>query len=179
MTKQIIPPELYERILAKHPKVIIGCVLFFCFVIVPFVHIAIDKEWFKRKAIEVKYCYHWECDTVLPFRMYEKGQGYKCFEKSYWMLAYYYTPDSLFPNKSTDYFRSDFHLQNWIYKVEVLRYSEDSLLAIIRYKYPSCGIYGERVVVVPSFTLHDTLPAGYEAENEEYMKDIKMKKLKL
>lgn len=177
MTRQIIPLKFYYWFFEKHPKIFIGCVLCFCFVIIPIVHIGIDKDWFKRKAIEVKYCYHWDGDTIRPYRFYSKGKRVKCFEKAYWMLAYYYTPDTLFLNKNKEYYMSDFCEQDWVYKVEVLRYSEDSLLAIIRYKYPTSGIYGEDVCVVPSFTLHDTLPAGHKAENEEYMKNIKLKKL--
>lgn len=178
MTRQIIPPDFYEWFLKKHPRIFIGCVLFFCFVIVPVVHVAVNKELFKRKAIEIKYCYHWDGDTIRPYKLYSKGKQVKCIEKSYWMLAYYYTPDSLFHNKNKEYFISDFREQDWVYKVEVLHYSEDSLLSIIRYKYPTSGIYGEKVIVVPTFVLHDTLPVGYEAENEVYMKDIKLKKQK-
>ena len=146
----------------------------------PVVGIAINKEWFRRKAIEVKYCYHWDGDTIQSFCCYNKGNRINCFEKAYWMLAYYYTPDSLFP----DIYRpviedSDFSQLRNIYKVEVLCYSEDSLLARIRYKQhsPPSG-YFERVEVVPTFALHDTLPSGYGAENEGYMKDIKVKKPK-
>lgn len=159
----------------KYPIPSLVIALVGMFVVAPIVSVAIDKEWFKRKALEVKYCYHWDGDTIQPFWLYEKGKRVKCFENAYWMLAYYYTPDSLFPDKS-DYFKSDFYLQNRVYKVEVLRYSEDSLLAIIRYKYPTSGIYSECVEVVPIFTLHDTLPTGCEAENEGYMKDIMLKK---
>ena len=179
MTSQIIPPDFYEWFLKKHPRIFIGCVLFFCFVIVPVVHVAVNKEWFKRKAIEIKYCYHWDGDTIQSFCRYNKGNRINCFEKAYWMLAYYYTPDSLFP----DIYRpvienSDFGQLRSINKVEVLCYSEDSLLAKIRYNYPTSGSSTETVCIVPTFTLHDTLPTGYEAENEGYMKDIKLKKPK-
>lgn len=92
MTRQIIPLKFYYWFFEKHPKIFIGCVLCFCFVIIPIVHIGIDKDWFKRKAIEVKYCYHWDGDTIRPYRFYSKGKRVKCFEKAYWMLAYYYTP---------------------------------------------------------------------------------------
>lgn len=165
-------------LIKKYPIPSLVIALVGMFVVAPIVSVAIDKEWFRRKAVEVKYCYHRENDTIQPFWEYEKGKRVKCLEKAYWMLAYYYTPDSLFPNKSTDCFRLDFHQQNGVYKVEVLHYSEDSLLAIIRYKYPTSGTYGEIVVTVPTFTLHDTLPTGYEAKNEGYMKDIKLKKPK-
>ena len=167
-----------DIIIKKYPVPMLLFFLIGTFVVGPIVGIAIDKEWFKRKAIEVKYCYNWNGDTIRPYRLYSKGKQVKCIEKAYWMLAYYYTPDSLFHNKNKDYFMSDFHEQDWVYKVEVLQYSEDSLLSIIRYKYPTSGIYGEKVIVVPTFVLHDTLPAGYEAENEVYMKDIKLKRQK-
>ncbi len=93
------------------------------------------------------------------------------------MLAYYYTPDSLFPHKH-ETVMSDFYQKDLIYKVEILRYSEDSLLSKIRYKCSASKEYLEWIEIVPTFTLHDTLPTGYEAENEGYMKDIKLKKPK-
>ena len=167
-----------DILIKKYPFPMLLFFLIGTFFVGPVVGIAIDKDWFKRKAIEVKYCYRWDGDTIRPYRLYSKGKHVKCLEKAYWMLAYYYTPDSLFPNKNKECFMSDFREQDWVYKVEVLRYSEDSLLAIIRYKYLTSGISGEDVIVVPSFTLHDTLPAGLEAENEGYMKDIRLKKLK-
>ena len=78
MTRQIIPPDFYEWFLKKHPRIFIGCVLFFCFVIVPVVHVAVNKELFKRKAIEIKYCYHWDGDTIRPYKLYSKGKQVKC-----------------------------------------------------------------------------------------------------
>ena len=167
-----------DILIKKYPLPSLVIALVGMFVVAPIVSVAIDKGWLRRKAIEVKYCYHWDGDTIRPFWVYEKGKRIKCFENAYWMLAYYYIPDSLFPDKNTDYFRFDFNQQNRIYKVEVLRYSEDSLLVTIRYNYPTSGSYAEQVEVVPTFTLHDTLPIGYEAENEGYMKDIKLKKSK-
>lgn len=167
-----------DILIKKYPLPSLVIALVGMFVVAPIVSVAIDKGWLRRKAIEVKYCYHWDGDTIRPYKLYSKGKQVKCIEKSYWMLAYYYTPDSLFHNKNKEYFISDFREQDWVYKVEVLHYSEDSLLSIIRYKYPTSGIYGEKVIVVPTFVLHDTLPAGYEAENEVYMKDIKLKKQK-
>lgn len=167
-----------EMIIRKNPQLWVGISLICLFVFVPIVVWISDREWFRREAIEVKYCYHWDGDTIQSFCCYNKGNRINCFEKAYWMLAYYYTPDSLFP----DIYRpvigdSDFGQLRGINKVEVLCYSEDSLLAKIRYKYPySGGFYVETVEVVPSFTLHDTLPVGYKADNEGYMKNIRLKK---
>ena len=171
--------QITEHLIKKYPVFCIIATLTFLLIIVPLIDIAIDHEWFKRKAIEVKYCYDWDGDTLQPYMIYKKGRGGKSFEKAYWMLAYYYTPDSLFP----DIYRpvienSDFSQLRSIYKAEVLCYREDSLLAKIRYNYPTSGSFTEAVCIVPTFTLHDTLPSGYEAENEGYMKDIKLKKPK-
>ncbi len=168
-----------EMIIRKNPQLWVGISLICLFVFVPIVVWISDREWFRRGAIEVKYCYHWDGDTIQSFCRYNKGNRINCFEKAYWMLAYYYTPDSLFP----DIYRpvienSDFGQLRSINKVEVLCYSEDSLLAKIRYNYPTSGSSTETVCIVPTFTLHDTLPTGYEAENEGYMKDIKLKKPK-
>ena len=168
-----------DILIKKYPLPMLLFFLIGTFVVGPVVGIAIDKEWFRRKAVEVKYCYHWDGDTIQSFCRYNKGNRINCFEKAYWMLAYYYTPDSLFP----DIYRpvienSDFGQLRSINKVEVLCYSEDSLLAKIRYNYPTSGSFTETVCIVPTFTLHDTLPTGYEAENEGYMKDIKLKKSK-
>lgn len=166
-----------DYLFRKYPITVLCCVLTGMFIIAPLVDLAIDHEWFKRKAIEEKYCYNWNGDTIQPYILYKKGRGIKSFEKAYWMLAYYYTPDSLYPNKYPA--KLDFQEEDAILKVEVLRYSEDSLLAKIRYKrHSSPSGYLEWVKIVPSFTLHDTLPTGYEAENEGYMKDIKLKKPK-
>ena len=168
-----------DILIKKYPLPSLVIALVGMFVVAPIVSVAIDKGWLRRKAIEVKYCYHWDGDTIQSFCCYNKGNRINCFEKAYWMLAYYYTPDSLFP----DIYRpvienSDFGQLRSIYKVEVLCYSEDSLLAKIRYNYPTSGSFTETVCIVPTFTLHDTLPTGYEAENEGYMKDIKLKKSK-
>ena len=166
-----------EMIIRNNPLLWVGISLICLFVIIPIVVSISDCEWFRREAIEVKYCYHWDKDTIQAYCCYTKGNRLRSFEKAYWMLAYYYTPDSLFPNVYRPVIEdSDFQLRDCIYKVEVLRYSEDSLLATIRYNYPTSGSFLETVSVVPSFTLHDTLPTGYEAENEGYMKDIMLKK---
>lgn len=172
--------QITEHLIKKYPVFCVIATLTFMFIIVPLIDIAIDHEWFKQKAIEVKYCYDWDGDTIQPYMIYKKGRGGNSFEKAYRMLVYYYTPDSLFPNTYRLVIEnSDFYQKERIYKVEILRYSEDSLLARIRYKQhsPPSG-YIERVEVVPTFALHDTLPTGYEAENEGYMKDIKLKKSK-
>ena len=173
--QQIIP---LEKLIRNHPRLCLISALICFFVIAPTVVYVANREWFRRKAIEVKYCYHWDGDTIQPYWRYKKVNSPQCYEKAYWMLAYYYIPDSLFPNTyRPDIQNSDFSQQECVYKVEVLRYSEDSLLATIRYKYPySGGFYVETVEVVPSFTLHDTLPVGYKADNEGYMKNIRLKK---
>lgn len=169
--------RITDYFIKKHPGYCVLAAFFLLFVIAPIADLAIDHEWFKRKAIEVKYCYHWDRDTLQPYMIYKKGRNVKGFEKAYWMLAYYYTPDSLFPHKH-ETVMSDFYQKDLIYKVEILRYSEDSLLSKIRYKCSASKEYLEWIEIVPTFTLHDTLPTGYEAENEGYMKDIKLKKSK-
>lgn len=166
-----------DILIKKYPLPMLLFFLIGTFVLGPIAGIAIDQEWFRRKAIEVKYCYHWDMDTIRPYVIYKKGRRINGFEKAYWMLAYYYTPDSLFPNKHEPVM-SDFYQNNRIFKVEILRYSEDSLLAKIRYKCHATDEHLEWTRIVPTFVLHDTLPTGYEAENEVYMKDIKFKKQK-
>ena len=151
-----------EMIIRKNPQLWVGISLICLFVFVPIVVWISDREWFRRGAIEVKYCYHWDGDTIQSFCRYNKGNRINCFEKAYWMLAYYYTPDSLFP----DIYRpvienSDFGQLRSINKVEVLCYSEDSLLAKIRYNYPTSGSFTETVGV------HE----GYQAEETEVVVD--------
>ena len=175
----MLPIIPLEKLIRNNPLLCLRIALICFLVIAPTVVYVADREWFRRKAIEVKYCYHLDGDTIRPFCYYSKGNRINCFEKAYWMLAYYYTPDSLFPDINRPVIEdSDFCQQRRIYKVEVLCYSEDSLLAKIRYNYPTSGSFTETVVIVPAFVLHDSLPAGYEARNEGSMKDIKLKKLK-
>ena len=135
--QQIIP---LEKLIRNHPRLCLISALICFFVIAPTVVYVANREWFRRKAIEVKYCYHWDGDTIQPYWRYKKGNSPQCYEKAYWMLAYYYIPDSLFPNTyRPDIQNSDFSQQECVYKVEVLRYSEDSLLATIRYNYFGSG----------------------------------------
>ena len=87
--------QITEHLIKKYPVFCIIATLTFMLIIVPLIDIAIDHEWFKRKAIEVKYCYDWDGDTLQPYMIYKKGRGGKSFEKAYWMLAYYYIARTL------------------------------------------------------------------------------------
>lgn len=75
--------RITDYFIKEHPGYCVLAAFFLLFVIAPIADLAIDHEWFKRKAIEVKYCYHWDRDTLQPYMIYKKGRKVKGFEKAY------------------------------------------------------------------------------------------------
>jgi len=128
--------------------------------------IAINNDWLKSKTIDTKYCYYWKNDSV---NKYVIGSNQAKHPKTdYQVLAHYYCPQFTFPKELSS--ELILHMDG-ILKVEVLAYKEDSVFAKIRYKYIEVnGSINEVVHFVPCFLLHDTIPQGYQAYNEFYMR---------
>lgn len=161
---------IYNTITKKIPKIVFG--LAFSIIPIAFlVYFIEDKKMFRSQAIEVKYCYYWKNDSIGTF--YIDISKFNKKEKQYQIIAYSFCPE--YTKKGVI---CDVSEWNNICKVEVLSYTADSLLAKIRYKlfFEDMDDVDEITVYVPSFTLHDTVPDGYVASNEYYMKDVQIKK---
>ena len=112
----------------------------------------LKKGIFKEKAIETKYCYYLQGDSLgKVYRVTNKNKGYQ-------VIAYFYCNIDKKGIVEGDGIDGAFET---IKKVKVLSYTEDSLLAKIRFVVHSDlrgGMVYDEECYVPAFTLHDTLP---------------------
>lgn len=137
-----------------------------CIPVCILIGLSINNGWFKEEPITSKYLYYWENDSVKNY-IISSSQA-KHPKMDYQILAHYYCPQFHF---SDDLSSGIVMHMDGILKVEVLAYKEDSVFAKIRYKYLEVnGSINEVVHFVPCFLLHDTIPQGYQAYNELYMR---------
>lgn len=125
----------------------------------------INKDIFRVTAIDQKYCYYIINDSIAEIYATENTN------KAYQVISYYYC-DVCNHQKGILMGNEEYSMGKNIMKVEILKYTSDSLLAKIRYKYHSSlrgGMIIESEGYVPKFSLHDTVPSGYDVKNLELM----------
>lgn len=125
----------------------------------------VNADVFRDEAIDYKYCYYMENDTI--------GEVHATYKKedAYQVICYEYCG---FKNRGSLVIENMYSLGKEVTEVEILEYTQDSILARIRYKYfteQRGGFIIETKSFVPSFTLHDTFPEGYKPKNSKYMKN--------
>ncbi len=126
----------------------------------------INTGIFRQESIEQKYCYYFKNDSI------SKVYSADNIEKAYQIIAYFYC--GINDDRKGIIVGDNMYTIKKIREVEVLEYTEDSILARIRYKYFSKlrgGMIIETKSYVPTFTLHDTVPKGYKVSNKEQMKE--------
>lgn len=88
--------------------------------------------------------------------------GAKNSEKAYQIIAYFYC--DLSNDQEGIFINQDMiNLGNDVFPVDVLEYSEDSVLAKIRYEFYSPQRGGNIIIAtayVPRFMLHDSIPVN-------------------
>jgi len=125
--------------------------------------ILLENGIFDYKVIDHKYCYYYEPGKNEQCSIYDNADITNKKDNAFQVFNYYCNLlDTNMREKSLLLeFTSDFFIVPKFYRVDVLEYSEDSMLAKVR---TSCEARDNKSVLfthigyVPRFTLFDTLP---------------------